>query len=106
MNAGLGLTALPENDVRVPSDMMALGDNFALLNGKIVVEFQGLLRDERVTAFEPPGDSAKRASERHRSQGNVVFCDGHVEAVKFMRLFFDRDDASLRRWNKDNEPHR
>jgi prepilin-type N-terminal cleavage/methylation domain-containing protein/prepilin-type processing-associated H-X9-DG protein len=105
-NMGLGLSALREGGVRVPSDMIALGDNLALLNGKSVVEFDGLLRSEKVTAFDPPGDRVKGASARHGNRGNVVFCDGHVEAVKFRRLFFDRDDDSLRRWNSDHEPHR
>jgi prepilin-type processing-associated H-X9-DG protein/prepilin-type N-terminal cleavage/methylation domain-containing protein len=107
VNAGFGLSELVrEGAVRVPSDMIALGDNFALWNGKSVVEFGGLIRDERVTAYKPGHDLIKGASARHRNQGNVVFCDGHVEAVTFRRLFLDRDDASLRRWNKDNEPHR
>lgn len=106
MNLGLGLSALREGGVRVPSDMIALGDNFALLNGETAVEFDGLLRSQYVTGFNPPSNRVKGAAARHRSQGNVVFCDGHVEAVKFGRLFLDRDDASLRRWNRDNEPHR
>jgi prepilin-type N-terminal cleavage/methylation domain-containing protein/prepilin-type processing-associated H-X9-DG protein len=97
---------LREGGVRVPSDMIALGDNFTLFNGETVVEFGGLHRSEKVTAYNPLSDHVKRASARHRNQGNVAFCDGHVEAVKFKRLFFDRDDASLRRWNRDNEPHR
>ena len=94
--------------------MIALGDNFALLPKTAsgfpedtVAESNGggLLRDEQLPVHNP-GDRVKKASARHRNQGNVAFCDGHVEAVKFKRLFLDRDDASLRRWNRDNEPHR
>jgi prepilin-type processing-associated H-X9-DG protein len=101
--------------VRVPSDMIAFGDNFALLakssSGRsrdTVVEsyYGGLLRDERLPPHNPSDQLITKAAARHRDQGNIVFCDGHVEAVKFRRLFLERDDASLRRWNKDNEPHR
>jgi prepilin-type processing-associated H-X9-DG protein len=46
------------------------------------------------------------AEKRHGGTLNVLFCDDHVEALKFHPLFFDRSDAALRRWNKDNEPHR
>ena len=51
-------------------------------------------------------EEVKRAAARHQNRGNVAFCDGHVEALTFKRLFLDRDDGSLRRWNRDNEPHR
>jgi hypothetical protein len=34
----------------------------------------------------------------------VGFCDGHVEQPRMERLF-DKSDASLRRWNNDNQPH-
>ena len=68
LDLSLGLSALREADVRVPSDMIALGDNFALLNGKTVVEFNGLLGSEEVTTFNPPSDRVERASERHRTR--------------------------------------
>jgi prepilin-type processing-associated H-X9-DG protein/prepilin-type N-terminal cleavage/methylation domain-containing protein len=121
-HAGLGLAGteaagiyLPvrEDQVRVPSDMIALGDNLALApkSGSqrevdTVTESWGGLRRIEDPRTSAPDQSVRRAAMRHRHQGNVVFCDGHVEAVKFKRLFFDRDDASLRRWNSDNEPHR
>jgi len=38
--------------------------------------------------------------------GAMSYCDSHVESLTLKNLFFDQDDASLRRWNKDNEPHR
>lgn len=106
---------LPESEVLVPSDMIALGDGFTLRASSgserpedTVVETGGLYRQELTgggngTYFI---DAMKRASARHQKRGNIFFCDGHVESVTFKRLFFDRDDASLRRWNRDNEPHR
>jgi len=40
-----------------------------------------------------------------REKFNMVFCDGHTELVKRVKLFANEDDA-LRRWNRDHEPHR
>jgi prepilin-type N-terminal cleavage/methylation domain-containing protein/prepilin-type processing-associated H-X9-DG protein len=104
-----------EAEVEVPSDMMALGDNLALLptSGSdfpmdtVMESSHGLDRQETY-AIRGLGvkELVQRAAARHRNQGNVAFCDGHVEALTFKRLFLDRDDASLRRWNKDYEPHR
>ena len=36
----------------------------------------------------------------------MVFCDGHVEALKVQRLFFSKGERDMRIWNIDNEPHR
>ena len=110
-----------EDEVRVPSDMIALGDNLALLP-KLGSDFPVDTVTESVVELARQdyhwngarwnsygtwaAEAVKRAAARHQNRGNVVFCDGHVEALTFRRLFLDRDDASLRRWNKDNEPHR
>jgi len=103
-----------EAEVRVPSDMIALGDSLMLVPksgsnfpGDTVMESEiGLARQETASAgSEGAVDSVKRAAARHRNQGNVAFCDAHVEALSFRRLFLDRDDVSLRRWNRDHEPH-
>ena len=102
-----------ETEVRVPSDMIALGDSLSLLpkTGSdfpvdTVYEF-GLFRQETSgSRGSHAAEAVKRAAARHQNRGNVVFCDGHVESMTFKRLFLDRDDASLRRWNRANEPHR
>jgi len=94
--------------------MIALGDSLMLVPksgsnfpGDTVMESEiGLARQETASAgSEGAVDSVKRAAARHRNQGNVAFCDAHVEALSFRRLFLDRDDVSLRRWNRDHEPH-
>jgi prepilin-type processing-associated H-X9-DG protein len=94
--------------------MIAIGDSLALVSrtvsglpvDTVAESYSGLRRDERLSPNNPNEDLIKKASARHRNRGNIVFCDGHVEAVTFRRLFLERDDASLRRWNRDNEPHR
>ena len=112
---GGGYKNVREGEARVPSDMLALGDGLELLPKAgtdlpedTVAESQGGLDRNELSRFGGANamERAKRAAARHRLRGNVVFCDGHVEALTFRRLFLERDDASLRRWNKDNEPHR
>ena len=80
--------------------MIALGDNLALLP-KAGGDFPEDTAIESFLAIESFFD--RRGT---RSEGIVVFADGHVEALAFKRLFLDQDDESLRRWNVDHEPHR
>jgi prepilin-type processing-associated H-X9-DG protein len=42
---------------------------------------------------------------RHNGKFNIWFCDGHIEYLPFQNLI-SRDDARLRRWNNDNQPHK
>ena len=88
-----GQHALAESQVAVPSDMMAMGDNFA-----------GDLHFMRhhVSELLRYGNTLSR----HQGKANVVFCDGHVESPKLRFLFDDTSDAALVRWNRDHLPHR
>ena len=96
-------TPTPESEVRVPSDMMALGDGFTGSgNGKIVVI--GILQRAGPNVRWARDDSII-ARKRHGGKANVAFCDGHVEAPKLNALFIEQSDSALRRWNKDNQPH-
>jgi len=82
-------TRVPESRVRVPSDMVAIGDGPGQLFPYSVIE-----------AMTAPG-----VDDAHNGGANAVFCDGHVEYGK-LRSWFKADDAHRRRWNNDNEPHR
>jgi prepilin-type processing-associated H-X9-DG protein/prepilin-type N-terminal cleavage/methylation domain-containing protein len=44
--------------------------------------------------------------QRHNGRFNVLFCDGHVEGLKVRDLFDVGQDRVLKRWNRDNLPHR
>jgi prepilin-type processing-associated H-X9-DG protein/prepilin-type N-terminal cleavage/methylation domain-containing protein len=44
--------------------------------------------------------------QRHNGRFNVLFCDGHVEGLKVRDLFDLGQDQVLKRWNRDNLPHR
>jgi prepilin-type N-terminal cleavage/methylation domain-containing protein/prepilin-type processing-associated H-X9-DG protein len=97
----LGLTApegkspVPESSVRVPSDMIAIGDTCGLS------EITG-------AGFGWPGCAPPNHKDR---RSNMQFCDGHVESSKWDPLLTDKnwslkpDEARTRRWFRDNEPH-
>ena len=82
-----------ESEVTAPSDMMAMGDCFS---------GNALLERRSIDAYA--GDGNIRT--RHHGNASVVFCDGHVESPTLRFLFEDDTDAALRRWNRDNQPHR
>ena len=46
----------------------------------------------------------RAVTRRHTGRYNIVFSDGHSEAIRRDVLFRETED-SLRRWNNDNEPH-
>jgi prepilin-type N-terminal cleavage/methylation domain-containing protein/prepilin-type processing-associated H-X9-DG protein len=56
----------------------------------------------------PPieGEARRAMRTRHNGVFNVVFCDGHVEPLKLRDLFDVRRDEVMRRWNRDNLPHK
>lgn len=95
----------PEPEVRAPADMMALGDGFRGWNTTVVDGSPSFERDKGVILGADHGGT-QRAMRRHSGKANVVLCDGHVESVSLHSLFTDSNDDVLRRWNKDNQPHR
>jgi prepilin-type processing-associated H-X9-DG protein len=75
---------MPEHAVRVPSDMLALGD---------VVGWSRIIS---------PGGSS--VADHHRGGANLVFCDGHVESGKQSKWIKPTEEAR-KRWNNDHQPH-
>lgn len=113
-NAALGLGGkgtvpydepTPESEVRAPADMMALGDGFRG-SSVMIVDGSGSFERGKDVILGPDRGGTQRARKRHSGKANVVFCDGHIEGVALDRLFTDSGDEALRRWNKDNQPHR
>lgn len=97
--------AVGESLVESPADMIALADGFSdLADGgrRKIMDNRGLNR----YALRPDPDRVGSAWKRHQRKMNVAFCDGHVEFPKVDALFHDNGDAALRRWNRDNQPHR
>ncbi|HEX7861462.1 MAG TPA: prepilin-type N-terminal cleavage/methylation domain-containing protein [Verrucomicrobiae bacterium] len=105
-------TPLAENLVRNPSDMIAFGDSPLTLFPASTKALGVPLLEQGITtstysALVPGTPFAKTAlSKRHYPNWNILFVDGHVESGK-ARAFFDHSrNEVLRRWNRDNEPHR
>ena len=100
-----------EGDVVSPSEMLAVGEALYGAAG-VVVDGQvfGRANPATLSAFGPSeydyAASTRRASERHQGRANVVFSDGHVEALTLKTLFEDNSDAALSLWNRDHQPHR
>ena len=114
-----GIPPVRDNEVTLPSDMIALGDsNYSPLNNtdgylplpvKYTVAGIGSLNKVQCYFYYFPRDSQLEAlrlvQQRHSGKYNVAFCDGHAERIPHLRLY-DGSDLSLRRWNRDHEPHR
>jgi prepilin-type processing-associated H-X9-DG protein/prepilin-type N-terminal cleavage/methylation domain-containing protein len=113
---------IAENQVRVPSDMIALGDATliwtpaALLrmlytvpvqrdgyDGMALIDINSRNGVERPNYAGGPG-VIEATLKRHGGRYNISFCDGHVEGIHRDALF-RRTDEALRRWNNDNQPH-
>jgi prepilin-type N-terminal cleavage/methylation domain-containing protein/prepilin-type processing-associated H-X9-DG protein len=103
-----------ESRVKVPSDMIALGDAYLTVlvdpgrwglkppvkpSGVGLIQSAGRFFMLREPAF------VKLWQRRHSGSFNLAFCDGHIEWIKYEKLF-GKTDEMLRRWNNDNQPHR
>jgi prepilin-type N-terminal cleavage/methylation domain-containing protein/prepilin-type processing-associated H-X9-DG protein len=87
------LDPIKENEVQVPSDMMAIGDSVS--GGVFFMRYP-------LGYLERNG----RGSARHQGKVIVAFCDGHIESPTLKNTFQDTSDAALVRWNRDHLPHR
>ncbi len=98
-----------ESEVLNPSDMIMLGDSLSrqshLSPANIYMMFEGQDNLSRNLSGGYWAKTISQASQRHGGRLQVAFADGHVEANTLKKLFFDLDDASLRRWHSDNQPH-
>jgi prepilin-type processing-associated H-X9-DG protein len=94
---------VPESEIVVPSEMMALGDGFCGYD-KTIYGGEGLfMRSQDVPYLDP---LTKEPFSRHQGKANVVFCDGHVESPTLEFLFEDTSNGALSRWNRDHQPPR
>jgi prepilin-type N-terminal cleavage/methylation domain-containing protein/prepilin-type processing-associated H-X9-DG protein len=99
--------------VRNPSEMIALGDGYQGISLGAAVDDPGAFklseshligRDLRlIGAF---GDGLKDISmvrQRHRGKLNMAFCDGHVEEGTIHQWYFSQKIKDVRRWRLSNE---
>ena len=116
-----GNVAIAESKVRVPSDMIAIGDANLIWLTPIVARFlyEAEVKDSfsgmamidinirnqlRVSNFPRSEEIMNAVQRRHSGSHNITFSDGHVENIKETKLF-EQTEAALRRWNTDNLPH-
>jgi prepilin-type processing-associated H-X9-DG protein len=91
--------AIAETKVKVPSEMLAIGESRFLstkvngVGGGVPGMTCGQLRS-RDEAFDPA---------RHGKSYNQLFCDGHVAAMDPWVLFNPTNTAAM--WNSDHQPH-
>jgi prepilin-type processing-associated H-X9-DG protein/prepilin-type N-terminal cleavage/methylation domain-containing protein len=85
------LKAVPDSEVLMPADLIALGDTTS---------------DSYYDIAISPQFSFKKLwpGNRHNNGANILFCDGHVELMKQDKVV-EETDSMRRRWNRDHEPH-
>jgi prepilin-type processing-associated H-X9-DG protein len=96
--SGSRVRPVRESDVKVPSDMYALGDapvDYWYDLQWTMGEFGYFAVNDRALKYIA-----------HPHVFNMAFVDGHVESVKTNNLTFPwgAHEAYLRRWNNDHEP--
>jgi prepilin-type processing-associated H-X9-DG protein/prepilin-type N-terminal cleavage/methylation domain-containing protein len=89
-----GSVYLTENQVKAPSDMIAVTDAHPRSGGG----------DNDLDDLFPINLMAALAPPRHNQGANAVFCDGHIEYGK-LKAWLKKTERARQRWNNDNQPH-
>ncbi len=84
---------LAENQVKVPSDMIAAGDCKPKTGGG----------DNDLDDLFPINLLAELAARHNRGE-NMVFCDGHVEYARHT-VWLRKTEGARQRWNNEHQPH-
>lgn len=108
-NLRISIVPVRETEVARPSDMMACLDSFSRTyvgSFPVVEGFEfGSRRLPNSINFGQFAKNVSAAGARHRGKAEVVFCDGHVEAITLGNLLTNTSPQYLRKWHIDNEPH-
>lgn len=87
---------VPMSRIRVPSDMLAIGDS--AINSRLKI-FNFLLNIEDIA-----NTIRSNWTPRHLTGINMVFVDGHAE-FDSLEKWIARMPQARQRWNNDNRPH-
>ena len=97
-----------EAQVVSPSRMVAIGDSYLIerqpekiMEGMTDLQYIPDKFRKRLPGYKR---EQKETNVRHNGLFHVGFCDGHVERMKYSKLFAD-DMEARRIWNRDHEPH-
>ena len=97
--------ATPESAVISPADLYAIADSRLTTNETI---YPSTFGPYGVDVFYPYALTGELLGEltpdMHAGGRNIVFCDGHVLAVKRSKLF-ETSEPSARHWYTDHQPH-
>jgi prepilin-type N-terminal cleavage/methylation domain-containing protein/prepilin-type processing-associated H-X9-DG protein len=97
--------SVSENDIRHPSQMIALGDSLSITDDKkLVLGMEILSRKLHYDAWKVLVVS-ERASSRHNTKLNYAFCDGHVDSLKTKDILLGKQDQFLKLWSSDGISH-
>jgi prepilin-type processing-associated H-X9-DG protein len=98
-----------ESDIRVPSEMVAIGESRFLSaginlvpGGRVFLE-TGWLGLGWYKWTQPDAHGTFAFGLRHGKNYNVSFCDGHVGAMSPWLFFNPTNTAPM--WNYDHQPH-
>jgi len=97
------LLPVKESELVSPATTYALGDGLAG-DGRDILPGQPILARRLLNRAEAPMWGP--VSERHRGKSTVGFGDGHAESIPLFQLFGSDSEDDLRRWNRDQLPHR
>lgn len=101
-----------ESEVLQPADMIAFGDGCLEGIGPGGGVFLDRVLDGPVRFVGQSGPGIDWPMfhanyRRHNGRLNVTFCDGHIEYMRYQKLYSSAwAPDSLRRWNNDHQPHR
>lgn len=98
--------AVTESEVRVPSDMIVIGDSISSFDGIIIEWIELLSRNlhkEDVLYFI--AHTQPSPTIRHASRTSLLFGDGHQETSKIADILLGKKPNQLKKWHTDNEPH-
>jgi prepilin-type N-terminal cleavage/methylation domain-containing protein/prepilin-type processing-associated H-X9-DG protein len=103
---GLGVVNEPfvrpitESQVKVPSDMIALGESRMVTSAVADPNAKGAGLDYMICGST---NSGLAYGPRHGKNYNLLFCDGHITALDPAILF--NPNKSAPSWNNDHQPH-
>ena len=101
MGGDVGSRPIKDTMVRRPSDMIAIGD---VRSDATSFDFNANV-DPMVSAMQNSQQHNQCPCNRHNFRTDILFADGHVEAVKRNDVIDPNNMLWRARWNNDGDPH-
>ncbi len=105
-NGNREFNPISESAVKAPSEMFAISDARIRTTGGVRFFNEGEDYMNTGLGTESLGaiiSDQEQAPPQHGQNFNVLFCDGHVKAIKINDLFNPTNTAIY--WNNDHQPH-